>query len=280
MPNGQQVAIVTDSTSDIPAEIAKELDISIVPALLTVEGKSFKDGEGMSREEIYNRMPQLEQPITTAVPSANEFSQAYRSLISRGFSNILSIHVSSQLSGMLNSAKQAANEFGEVVKLFDSRQLSLGLGFQAMEAARIAMTGAPITQVLEFVDQVRSRINLIAMVNSLEYLHRSGRVGWLRAELGDFLRIKLLVEIKNGLVEELAKMRTSSRAVAKIKEFVTSWSPLERLAVLHVGIPTQAQQLAEELQHLLAESVLIVDVTTVIGAHVGPGSFGLAALRR
>jgi DegV family protein with EDD domain len=278
VPNGQQVAIVTDSTSDIPADIAKELNISVVPALLTVEGKSFKDGEGMSREEIYSRMPQLEQPITTAVPSSNEFNETYRSLLDSGFSNVLSIHVSSDLSGMLNSAKQAANEFGDAVELFDSRQLSLGLGFQVIEAARKAMTGASLAQVVEFVQQVRNRIKVIAMVNSLEYLHRSGRVSWLRAGLGDFLRIKLLVEIREGLVEELAKMRTSGRAVAKVKEIAADWAPLEKLAVLHVGIPTQARQLAEDLQHLLDDRILIVDVTTVIGAHVGPGSFGLAAL--
>lgn len=275
----QQVAIVTDSTSDIPDDIAKDLNISIVPALLTIEGESFADGERMTREEIYAQMPTLNQPITTAVPSSNEFSQTYRSLLGAGHSQVLSIHLSSDLSGMLNSAKQAADEFGGAVELFDSRQLSLGLGFQVMEAARNAMQGATIEHILELAYQVRERISVIAMVNSLEYLRRSGRVSWLRAGLGDFLRIKLLVEIRDGLVEELAKTRTSSRAMKQIKDLAESWAPLEKLAVLHAGIPEQARQLAEDLQHLLTDHILVVDVTTVIGAHVGPGSFGLAALR-
>lgn len=279
MANQQEVAIVTDSTSDIPAEIAANLQISVVPALLTIEGKSFRDGEGMTREEIYARMPTLRQPVTTAVPSSNEFSQTYRSLLEAGFSKVLSIHVSSDLSGMLNSAKQAADEYDGAVELFDSRQLSLGLGFQVIEAARKAMAGDSLERLLEYARQVRNRVSVVAMVNSLEYLHRSGRVSWLRAGLGDFLRIKLLVEIRDGLVEELAKTRTSGRALQQVKDLAKSWAPLEKLAVLHAGIPDQARQLADDLQHLLAERVLVVDVTTVIGAHVGPGSFGLAALR-
>jgi DegV family protein with EDD domain len=277
--NQQQVAIVTDSTSDIPADLAKELKISVVPALLTIEGKSFPDGEGMTRDEIYARMPTLQQPVTTAVPSSNEFSQTYRSLLEVGFSRVLSIHVSADLSGMLNSAKQAADQFNGAVQLFDSRQISLGLGFQVIEAARKAMSGASIEHLLKRAHEVKNRISVVAMVNSLEYLHRSGRVSWLRAGLGDFLRIKLLVEIREGLVEELAKTRTSGRALQQIKDLASSWAPLEKLAVLHAGIPAQARQLADDVQHLLSDHVLVVDVTTVIGAHVGPGSFGLAALR-
>jgi DegV family protein with EDD domain len=275
----QQVAIVTDSTSDIPADIAKKLNISVVPALLTIEGESYRDGEGITREEIYAQMPTLKQPITTAVPSSNEFSQTYRTLLETGYSRVLSIHISSDLSGMLNSAKQAADEYGDAVELFDSRQLSLGLGFQVIEAARKARSGASMESLLERAEQVRNRISVVAMVNSLEYLHRSGRVSWLRAGLGDFLRIKLLVEIRKGLVEELAKTRTSGRALKQVKAMAKSWTPLEKLAVLHAGIPAQARQLADDLQHLLSEQVLVVDVTTLIGAHVGPGSFGLAALR-
>jgi DegV family protein with EDD domain len=276
---GQRVAIVTDSTSDIPADIAQELNITVVPALLTIEGQSYIDGEGMSREQIYQSMPTFKEPVTTAVPSSNEFVQAYRNLLSQGFDRVVSIHVSSRLSGMLNSAKQAANEFSGAVELFDSLQISLGLGFQAIEAAREALKGAPIIRILELLKQVRDRIKVVAMVNSLEYLHRSGRVGWLRAGLGDFLRIKLLVDIREGLVEELGKTRTSNRAATQIMKLADEWVPLEKLAVIHAGIPDQARQLAEDLQHLLTERVLVVDVTTVIGAHVGPGSYGLAALR-
>ncbi|MGD8604073.1 MAG: DegV family protein [Anaerolineales bacterium] len=279
MTDQQRVAIVTDSTSDIPGSLARELNISVVPALLTIEGKSFPDGEGMTREEIYARMPTLTQPITTAVPSASQFSQAYRSLLEAGFSQVLSIHVSSKLSGMLNAAKQAADEYEGEVSLFDSRQISLGLGFQVIKAAQHAMGGASMDSLLERVREVRKRISVVAMINSLEYLHRSGRVSWLRAGLGDFLRIKLLVEVRDGLVEELAKTRTSGRALKQIKDLAQSWAPLEKLAVLHAGIPSQARQLADDLQNLLTENVLVVDVTTIIGAHVGPGSFGLAALR-
>lgn len=278
MAADQKVAIVTDSTSDIPPDIAQALNITVVPAILTLEGQSFNDGEGLTREEIYQRMPTLKDPITTAVPSSNQFMQAYQDLLSRGFDHVLSIHVSSKLSGMLNSAQQAANEFGSAVELFDSRQISLGLGFQVIEAAQEALTGASLAKIKPFLDQVRNRIQVVAMVNSLEYLHRSGRVSWLRAGLGDFLRIKLLVEIRDGLVEELGKTRTANRALSEIKKLAELWTPLERLAVLHAGIPTQARQLAQDLQHLLNEKVLVVDVTTIIGAHVGPGSFGLAAL--
>ncbi|MGD2161604.1 MAG: DegV family protein [Anaerolineales bacterium] len=274
----RRVGIVTDSTADIPTQILQELDIRSVPALLTLDGRTFIDGHDLSRVEFYRRMPSLTHPPTTASPSPIMFKEAYERLLTSGVDQILSIHVSSKLSGMLNAAYQAAQEFGARVNLFDSQQLSLGLGYQVMEAARSALKGLELQEILNHVRAVKENVKLLALINSLEYLRRGGRVSWLQAGVSELLKIKLLLTIKDGLVESFSRARTFNRAMDILRREVHSWSPLNQLTVMHAGIEQRAEELAEELQTLSDTTPMIVNVTTVIGAHVGPGSIGVAAL--
>jgi len=272
------IGIVTDSTGDIPVEEAARLGIHVVPAIVTIEGETFVDGQGLSRQEFYRRLPEMHEPPTTAAPSPQRFAEAYESLLSAGFGRILSIHVSSKLSAMLGIAAQAAAAFGDRVHVFDSAQVSMGLGFQAMEAATLATAGASFEAVLDAAQRARERVWTVAMIDTLEYLRRSGRVSWLRAGLGEFLRVKLLVQIGDGVVQRIGEVRTRHKAVDQLLSLVESRAPLERLAVLHSGIAAEAAALAERLRPLARQAALVVDVTTVIGTHVGPGSIGASGL--
>ena len=173
MVTSRTIAVVTDSIADIPAEEAEALGITVVPALVTVEGQTYLDGEELPRDEFYRRMPSLSEPATTAAPSPLAFEKVYRRLFSSGIERILSIHVASNLSGMFNTVYQAAQAFGDRIHLFDSKQLSMGQGFQVMEAASAVLKGMSFESVLETTLFARSRINLIAMINTLEYLRRS-----------------------------------------------------------------------------------------------------------
>ena len=272
-------AIVTDSTSDLPETEALELGVAVVPALLTVGDETIVDGVGISRQELYERMPQITNPITTAAPPSAAFEGVYERALTTGAKKIISIHVSSKLSGVLNAAHQAALAFGKRVHLIDSEQVSLGLGFQAIEAAKHALQGAPFEAVLETIRHAREKTKLIAFMNTLEFLRRGGRVSWLSAGLGNILQVKLLLEIVNGMVEQFARVRTRTKALDRMMAYAHSWGPLKRLGIPHASAPETASALAEELSFVSQLPPLIVDVTTVIGAHVGPGAVGIIGMQ-
>jgi DegV family protein with EDD domain len=272
------IAIVTDSTADIPPAVAEDLKITVVPAILIMEGRSYIDGEEITREEFYRLLPTLSEPATTAIPPSAAFEKEYRKLFDLGFERVLSIHVASQLSGMINSASQAAQAFMGRVHIFDSRQLTMALGFQVMEAAAASLRGESFESVLEILHSTRERVRLIALIDTLEYLKRSGRISWLRASLGDLLQMKLLVGILNGVIERVGIVRTKRKGFSQLLAHVKTWGPLERLAVLHSAIPDEAASMAEKTRHLSANPPLVVDVTTIIGTHVGPKAIGFAGL--
>ncbi|HEY46797.1 MAG: hypothetical protein AMJ88_01350 [Anaerolineae bacterium SM23_ 63] len=274
------VAIVTDSIADIPSEQVKTLKISVVPAILIIEGQSYIDGEEISREEFYHRMPTMSEPATTAIPSSIAFEKEYRRLLDSGYERVLSIHVASQLSGMINAASQAAQAFNERVRIFDSKSLTMGLGFQVMEAAEASLRGQSFDAVLDVARSARDRVRLVALIDSLEYLKRSGRISWLRASLGDLLQMKLLVNVIDGVVGRLGIARTHRKGIIQLLSHVKSWGSLERIAVLHSAIPDEASAFADKVRYLCANPPLIVDVTTLIGTHVGPKAIGLAGLCR
>jgi DegV family protein with EDD domain len=270
------VAVITDSTSDLPIDQVEANRIQVVPALLTLDGRDYLDGQQLSRAEFYSRLPALLQPATTAAPPPSAFEAAFERALSAGYSHIFSIHISSKLSSILDGAKAAARAFGDRITTFDSLNVSMGLGFQALAAARASREGAGIDQILESALSVRGRARTLALINTLEYLKRSGRVAWLRAGFGDLLRIKLLVSVVDGTVQRVAQIRTYQRALARLASIANEWSPIQSLAVLHTNIPEEASEFAARLRPLTGMAV--VNVTTVIGAHVGPGALGLAAL--
>ena len=272
------IAIVTDSTADVPVEIAESLNISVIPAVLTLDGETYVDGQDISRAEFYQRMPTLQTPPTTAVPSIIVFEETYQRLLESGVERILSIHLSSQLSAMINTAIQAARSFSDRVNVFDSKQLSLGTGFQVIEAAQAVGEGLDFDQVVSTARHSRDRAYVVALIDRLEYMRRSGRVNWLRANIGDFLQIKQLVEVKDGLVNALTRTRTYTKAFERLISIASTWSNIRRLAVLHSGASERAKELTERVVDMCPNPLMIVDVTTVIGVHIGPGCVGLAVL--
>ena len=273
----QDIAIVTDSTADIPDEIIKKYQIHVVPNYIIVDGKSLKDGEDISRQVFYEMLPGMNPLPTTAAASSGEYEQLYAILLQRGARHILSIHCSSILSGIYNAARVAAQTFGERVHVIDSQFVSLGLGFQAIAAAEAALT-QPVESVLSLLVEVRKRARVIAMLDTLEYVRRSGRVSWARARLGSLLHIKAFVEVKDGTVFSLGEARTRQKGIDRLKELIHKLGPLERLALLHTNAESDARKILSDLNPQLPTEPLLVNVTTVIGAHVGPNGLGVAAV--
>jgi fatty acid kinase fatty acid binding subunit len=271
------LAIVTDSTADIPAAIASHYHIHVVPNYVIIDGQSLEDGKDISREEFYDRLPQMKPLPTTSTASSGDYQQVYESLLKNGFSQVLSIHCSSYLSGIYNAARLAAEAFDNRVHVFDSHFISLGLGFQVLEAAELSIL-YPVERVLDLLIEIRKRARVIAMLDTLEYVHRSGRVSWARARIGGLLRIKPFVDLREGQVFSLGEARTRKKGIARLMEFAQELGPLERLAVLHTNAENDAHKFLSDLAPQLPTEPLVVNVTTIIGTHVGPNGLGIAAL--
>ena len=279
-----KLGIVTDSTCDIPNYLVEQYELEVVPSLLIIDGKEYADGIGISREEFYKRMPSLHasrQP-TTAAPSIGDFSTRYDSLLRRGYNHILSIHAAGALTSILNIAKQAASDFPERVTCIDSTSLSLGLGFQVLAAAEAADLG--LQAALDAVKSAHKRLHVSAALDTMEYLKRSGRVPATVAMLGSLLGIKPLIELTNGEVKAIGAVRTTSQANERMLKFLLEGGELEKLAILHTGAEPRAKEFLNELMERASQSVprdiLMVNVTTVIGTHVGPNGLGFAAIRK
>lgn len=273
-----ETAIVTDSTCDIPADLATKLDIHVVPNIIVMQGKSIEDGVGISRREFYERLPEMDPLPTTSTASSGTYQTLYDQLFKQDINQIISIHASSRLSGIYNAASVAANSFGNRVAVVDSQNVSLGLGFQVLEAAQAALEGKPPESILADIALVRQRVRLVAMLDTLEYVRRSGRVSWARARVGSLLRIKPFIEIIDGNAKSVGDTRTRRKGIARLREIVLSLGPLERLAIMHSNAETDAQLFLASLDADPPYEPLVVNATTVIGTHVGPNGLAFTAV--
>lgn len=271
-------AIVTDSTCDIPYHLAQKFNIHIVPNVIVIHGKSVEDDEGFSRQDFYRQLPDMETQPTTSTASSGAYSALYEELLQGSLTEIISIHTSSLLSGIYNAARLAAQKFENKVQVIDSRQVSMGLGFQVLEAAEAVIEGLPLEAVLQRVESIRSRTRLVAMLDTLEYIRRSGRVSWARARLSSLLRVKPFVEVVNGEIQSLGEVRTRRKGIDRLRNILQETRPFERLAILHSNAEEDANQFLEDLKPGLPSHALIVNVTTVIGTHVGPNGLGFVSV--
>jgi len=272
------IAVVTDSTSDISSELAVENDIHVVPAILVVNGQSLEDGRGISREELYHQLPTMKISPTTAAPSSGTFQSLYEELLKRGADQIISIHVSSLLSGMYNSALVAAKAIGKQVHVIDSCHVTLGLGFQVIAAAQAARAGQTLAEIQKVVNDIRKRIHLVAMLDTLEYAHRSGRISWARSNITALFQIKPFLGVEDGKVIRMGETRTRQRGIERLYQMLAELGPLERLAVLHTNAEADAHRVVDHFKSMVRHHPLIINVTSIIGFHVGPNGLGFVAV--
>lgn len=278
-----KLGIVTDSTSDLPAYLIEQHEIKVVPTILVLEGKEYADGIGITREEFYTRLPSLQTPPTTAAPSIGDFATPYEALLSNGCDRVLSIHVSGKLSGVVNVARRAAQDFPGRVTCVDSGSLSMGIGFQVLAAAEAADLGHDAA--LEALESTRRKTKVIAALDTMEYLRRSGRIPVVVANIGGILSIKPVVELRDGEVKPMSVIRTTSQADEKTLAELLAVGEMERLAIMHTNAEVRARRLLdgimrEKSRMSVPRDVLFVNVTAVIGTHLGPNAIGFAAVRR
>lgn len=274
------IKIVTDSTCDLPPEIVREHAITVLPLYINIGSASYLDGVDLTRQEFYTRLPDYETFPKTAAPGTGQFSEVYNQLASEGATEILSIHISPTLSAVINSARIAAETVRTVsVTVIDSGQLSMGLGFMVQMAAQAAASGSLLPEILTLVNHLKTRSYVFAALKTTEFLRRSGRVSGFQNSLGNLLQIKPLLKMHNGKPES-EKIRTSSRARRRLIELISEVSPIEKLALVHTNDYEGVQALWQQTRHLFPDihDPIAVNVTPVIGAHIGPGVVGFACV--
>jgi DegV family protein with EDD domain len=275
------IRVVTDSNCDLPKDLVAECGITVVPLYINVGTDSYLDGVDMSREEFYEGLPHFRSHPTTSAPSPGQVYQVYKRLAAEGATHILSIHIASSLSAVVNSARLAAEELTEVpITVFDSGQLTLGTGLQVLSAARAAADGASVDEIVASLKEQGGRTYAVAALDTLEFLRRSGRLSRFEAGLGSLLQVRPLLKMHNGDMD-MERARTRRRAVDRVIELVAELGPLEELALVHTHVPERVETLRQQAQHLFPESnmPLVAEVTPVIGAHVGPGAVGFVAVK-
>jgi DegV family protein with EDD domain len=269
------IKIVTDSTCDLPDEIITELDITKIPMYINVGDSGYLDGIDISRKDFYSNLPHYPIHPTTGTPGLEAFQSTYRRLLESGADEILSIHISENLSATVNMAHQSAKDFSNVI-VQDSGQLSLGTGFQVELAAQMAKVGARIDEIIEAITDLRKRTFVTAGLDTLEFLRRSGRMNRFMSGLGSLLQLKPILTMRDGLPGS-DRVRTALKAEKRLVDLLEDNVPIEKFALLHTNAQEKAQGFLNSIKHLLpGDNFYSMDITPVIGAHIGPGAFGYA----
>jgi fatty acid kinase fatty acid binding subunit len=270
------IKIVTDSTADIPPDLGA--DITIAPCFIQFETASYLDGVDITREQFYARLAGSNVMPKTAAPSAGIFEETYRRVAGEG-DEVVSLHVAGALSGMVNSARLGAEAVSPTrITVYDSESVTMGLGWMCVAAARAARQGKSVAQVIALLDEMKTRTHVFAALDTFEFLRRSGRVGWASSMVGQLLNVKPLVGVYRGVVRLVDRVRTRARSIQRLVELAAGLGKLESLAVLHTTAQEAALQLAHQVAHLAPAPIPVVEVTPVIGTHVGPNGLGLAAI--
>lgn len=278
-----QVAIVTDSTAYIPKELESEYKFQIAPLQLIWGEEQFRDGVDIQPVQFYEKLQHAEIMPSTSQATPGAFKEIYKELLSQGY-DIFSIHISSKLSGTIDSAQQAKAMLEvDNIEIFDSETAGMALGFQVLAVARAAANGASIKDCIKIAQKARENTGVLFAVNTLEFLHRGGRIGGGQAFLGTMLKLKPILEVREGKIEAAGKVRTMTKAVDKVIEIVKSKvgnkTPI-RIAIQHANALPEAHNLLEKVLHSFPEGdvveAFIADVSPAIGTHTGPGVVGIA----
>jgi DegV family protein with EDD domain len=274
------VKIVTDSVADIPAELANELGISIIPVLLRFGEEMYRDGIDITTDEFFEKLKHTSVMPTTTVPSLDLFARTYAGLAEET-DEILVIMLSSQLSGIYNAAVQSAAlvEGKSRIEVIDSGCAVMAQGLVVIKAARAAKAGASLDEVVEMVKNDMPRAEIRAAFDTLEYLQRGGRIGRAAALMGSMLKINPIIALKNGQVEPAGRARSRAKALDHLFDFAASYTSIEGMAVEGGDCPEDVENLVERLGKIYPkEHIYRSRVTPVIGTHTGPGLILVAIL--
>jgi len=271
------VKIVTDSTADLPPQLAQQLGITVVPVYVRFGEKVYQDGVDISHDELYQKL--VTNPIhpTTSQPPPADFASVYRKL-SKETDQIVSLQVTSKLSGTYNSALQGRElaAVGCRIEVVDSLSVSMGLGLIAIAAARLAAAGESLQRIMAEIRQAIPQIRLLALFDTLKYLHRGGRIGKAKALLGSVLNVKPLLTMRDGELFPAGQARTRAKGVERLFDLARNAFQTQELAIVHSTTPDEADSLRERIGSILDKrQIHLARLGPALGVHGGPGTMGV-----
>jgi DegV family protein with EDD domain len=274
------VKIVGDTSCGISPELAHQLDLTIVPLRVNFGTETLRDGADISPEAFLDRLANSKQFPTTSQPPAGDFLEIFQKLRATGY-DVLCVLLSNKLSGTVMSANTAKQQLhDDHVHIFDTLNVAAGDAILVMEAARLAQAGQNVTEITQRLEFMRDKVHLYFVVDTLEYLAKGGRVGNAQAFIGSLLQMKPILKVENGLVEGAERIRTTSKAQARLREIVAAGiagRSAVQVIVLYTTIKDKAQAMADDLQaHYHLPEVHVHTISPVVAAHVGPRALGVA----
>jgi DegV family protein with EDD domain len=275
-----QVAIVVDSTATLPPEAIKQYQLHVIPQILNWEGKTYKDGVDITPDEFYSRLKVAKEMPTTSQPSAGEFFEYFKQ-VAETSDSIVGVFISEHLSGTLDSAYTAADMMEDYpIEIVDSRSTSMGLGFITLAAARAVEQGLGHLEAAQAARSLIPNMHVLFVVDTLEFLHRGGRIGGASRLIGSLLSIIPVLHLDNGRIEPLAKVRTKRKAIQYALDVMandTEGKDKIYAAILHASAPYEAAEFLETVKSRFDPVELtLAELSPVVGAHVGPGLVGIA----
>lgn len=283
MSEPARVAVVTDSTSYLPPELAQEAGVEVVALQVVVDGSSYDEIDSAAGGTLAEALRHHKQ-VTTSRPGPAAFAAAYAAAAERGCDGVVSVHLSAQMSGTVESARLAAKEAPVPTQVVDSETLGMALGYAVLSAAATAAEGKPLDEVAEAARRRAAASTAVFYVDTLEHLRRGGRIGAAAAFVGTALAMKPLLRMADGHIEPLEKVRTAAKAIARLEEVAVDAAGQRQVdvAVHHLASPDRADALADRLRERVPglDRLVVTEVGAVVGAHVGPGLLAVVVAPR
>jgi DegV family protein with EDD domain len=278
------IAIVTDSTAYLPVDLARDRSLTVVPLTVAIGGREGLEGIDIALADVANALSTRRASVTTSRPAPAHFETVYRDLLDTGAEGIVSLHLSAKLSGTYDAAVLAAAGFDGRVEVVDGRSAGMGLGFAALAAAEAATAGKDLAGVRAAAIASIPRITVLFYVDSLEFLRRGGRIGAASALLGTALSVKPILHFADGGIVVRDKVRTASRALAKMVDLAAAAAGEEQvdIAIHHLGTPDKAEQISSVLAERLGAQIrtlYVSEIGAAVAAHVGPGLLSIVVYR-
>ena len=271
-----KIGFVTDSTAYLPENIRAEFDVEVVPVQVVIDGKAFDEGSEISAQQVAQALKQG-KAVTTSRPSSAQFIAAYQRVLDRGYDQIISVHLSSELSGTYESALLAVAKSDLPVRVIDSRTIALAMGYPLIGGVKLAQSGAAIDDVEDNIRNRCEQSSIIFYVDSLEHLKRGGRISALQSRIGTALSLKPLLTVADGLIVQRELVRNSQKALARIGEIAQASAAVpSELAILHVEALAPAEKLAAQISQKLDNAEIpVIAAGAVVGTHLGAGAVAL-----
>jgi DegV family protein with EDD domain len=271
------VKIVTDSTADIPAALAKELDINVVPQVLVFGDKTYRDRIDITIDDFYQKL--LHEPTYphTSQPTPQDFVDIFSNLCKQKPDGIVAILLSAKLSGTINSAQQAKKLVKSEcpIQIIDSKMVAMGLGIIVIAAARMAKAGKSESEITDAVKKMVGNTKLLILFDTLEFLAKGGRIGKVKSLVGSILNVKPMVTVKDGELVPMGQVRSRSKGKEKLLDLIEDIKDIEDIAIIYSTTPDEANKMADDIVGFPREKIYVAQVGPVLAAHAGPGVLGI-----